>query len=127
MPCSPRSPRREKKAPKSDVSARAVRAQVAAELIDRAAAQYPVAQKDKANLEPYLDGLGFAMAAKEQAGTILPWLNLQDAKKARAVQDAIAKLGQAYPGIARPEKPKVTEADLLSAASAAKLAVSGLK
>jgi hypothetical protein len=104
-----------------------VRAEAVAELIDRAAAQYPVAQKDKANLEPYLDGLGFAMAAKEQAGTILPWLNLQDIKKARALQNAIAKLGQAYPGLARPEKPKVTEADLLSAASAAKLAVSGLK
>ena len=85
------------------------------------------AAKDKANLEPYLDGLGFAMAAKDQAGAILPWLNRQDANKARAVQDAIAKLGQAYPGIARPEKPKVTEADLLSAASAAKLAVSNLK
>jgi hypothetical protein len=96
-------------------------------LIDRAAAQYPMAEKDKTNLEPYLDGLGFAMAAKEQAGPVLPWLNRQDAKKARAVQDAIAKLSQAYPGLARPEKPKVTAADLLAAASAAKLAVSGLK
>ena len=46
---------------------------------------------------------------------------------ARAVQDAIAKLGKAYPGIGRPEKPKVTEADLLIAASKAKLAVSGLQ
>jgi hypothetical protein len=114
-------------APKSDVSAQAVRAQVAAELIDRAAAQYPVAQKDTANIEPYLDGLGFRLAAEQQARPIMPWLNRKDLKKARAVQGAIAKLGKAYPGLARPKNPKVTEADLLSAASGAKLAVSGLR
>jgi hypothetical protein len=66
------------------------------------------------------------MAAQKQARPIMPWLNRQDPKKARAVQDAIAKLGKAYPGLARPEKAKVTESELLSAASAAKLAVSGL-
>lgn len=116
-----------KKAPKSEASVQAVQAQVAAELIDRAAAQYGVSEKDKANIEPYLDGLGFRLAAVELARPIMPWLNKKDAKKARALQDAIAKLGKAYPGIARPDKPKVTEADLLTAASAAKLAVSGLR
>src|SRR5690606_10958086 len=53
----------ETKAPKSNLPAQAVRARIAAELVDRAAAQYAVVQKDS-NLEAYLDGLGFAMAAR---------------------------------------------------------------
>ena len=116
----------EKVAPKSSASAQAVKAHVAAELIDRAAAQFSVVQKDS-NLEAYLDGLGFAMAARDQASTVLPWLHKLDAKKERAFQRALALTGQAFPGIKRPEKSKVTEADLLSAASGAKLAVSGLQ
>ena len=115
----------EKIAPKSSASAQAVKAHVAAELIDRAAAQFSVVQKDS-NLEAYLDGLGFAMAARDQAKTVLPWLHKLDAKKEKAFRQALALTGQAFPGIKRPEKSKVTEGDLLSAASGAKLAVSNL-
>jgi hypothetical protein len=116
----------EKVAPKSSASAQAVKAHVAAELIDRAAAQFAVVQKDP-NLEAYLDGLGFAIAARDQAKSVLPWLHKRDAKKEKAVRQALALTEQAFPGIKRPEKSKVTEADLLSAASGAKLAVSGLQ
>ncbi|WP_198343742.1 hypothetical protein [Pseudorhodoplanes sinuspersici] len=116
----------EKVAPKSSASAQAVKAHVAAELIDRAAAQFSVVQKDS-NLEAYLDGLGFAMAARDQARTVLPWLHKLDGKKEKAFRQALALTEQAFPGIKRPGKSKVTEADLLSAASAAKLAVSGLQ
>lgn len=56
----------------------------------------------------------------------MPWLNKKDLKKARAVQDAIAKLGKAYPGLARP-KIRGRRKPMCSAASAAKLAVSGLQ
>lgn len=116
----------EKVAPKSSASPQAVKAHVAAEMIDRAAAQFAVVQKDS-NLEAYLDGLGFAMAARDQARTVLPWLHKLDGKKEKAFRQALALTGQAYPGIKRPEKSKVTEGDLLSAASGAKLAVSSLQ
>lgn len=49
-----------------------------------AAAQYAVIQKDQ-SLEPYLDGLGFAIAARSQAKDILPWLRKLDAQKEKAV------------------------------------------
>lgn len=116
----------EKVAPKSSASVQAVKAHVAAELIDRAAAQFAVVQKDN-NLEAYLDGLGFAVAARDQAKTVLPWLRRIDAKKEKAFQQALTLASQAYPGIKRPAKSKVSEGALLSAASAAKLAVSGLQ
>jgi hypothetical protein len=115
-----------KKAPKSKAPAQAVQAQVAAELIDRAAAQYAVALKDK-NLEAYLDGLGFAIAARAQAKDALPWLKRRDPKKEAAMQRALTLAGHAYPGINRPAEPKVSLADLQTSASAAKLAVSNLQ
>ena len=116
----------EKKAPKSKASADAVRARVAAELIDRAAAQYAVAQKDP-NLEAYLDGLGFAMAARVQAKNALPYLKKLDPKKEAAMRQALTLAGQAYPGIKRPAESNVSLADLQSSASATKLAVSNLR
>jgi len=115
----------DKKAPKSSASPQAVRAQIVAELLDRAAAQYVVVQKDD-SLEAWLDGLGFAIAARNEAKSLLPWLRKQDRKKEQAVQKALTLAGQAYPGIKRAAKGKVTEADLLAAASGAKLAVSNL-
>lgn len=116
----------EKAAPKSSVPVQAVKAQVAAEMVERAAAQYAVIQKDK-SLEPYLDGLGFAIAARGQAKDILPWLRKLDAQKEKALSKALALTADAFPGIKRPEKPKVPVSDLLAAASGAKLAVSNLK
>lgn len=116
----------EKAAPKSSASREAVTAHVTAELIDRAAAQFAVVQKDT-NLEAYLDGLGFAMAARDQAKSILPWLKKQDPAKEKTFSQALALVAEAYPGIKRPAKPKVTESALLSAASRTKLAASSLQ
>lgn len=113
-------------APKSALTAQAVKAQVAAEMVERAAAQYAVIQKDQ-NLEAYLDGLGFAIAARAQAKDILPWLRKVDPQKEKALKNALSLAEKAYPGIKRPASSKVQLPDLLAAASGAKLAVSGLK
>lgn len=63
----------EKTAPRSDASALAIRSQVTVEMIERAAAQYAVMQKD-GGLESYLDGLGFAITARDLSRTMLPAL-----------------------------------------------------
>jgi hypothetical protein len=116
----------EKRAPKSPLSARAVRAQVAAEMVERAAAQFAASRKDD-SLEPYLDGLGFAIAAREQSKDILPWLRKIDPRKAKALARGVTLAAQAYPGIKRPDQSKVALSDFLAAASGTKLAVSSLK
>ena len=116
----------EKAAPRSSAPAQAVTAQVVAEMIERAAAQYAVIQKDQ-SLEPYLDGLGFAIAARSQAKDILPWLRKLDAQKEKTVNRALALTAQAFPGIERLDVAKVPVSELLAAASGAKLAVSNLK
>ncbi len=66
----------EKVAPKSSASAQAVKAHVAAEMLDRAAAQFGVIQKDN-NLEAYLDGLGFAHC-RPRSGQNGPAMAAQD-------------------------------------------------
>ncbi len=99
--------------------------QIVAELLDRAAAQYVVVQKDD-GLEAYLDGLGFAIAARNEAKSVLPWLRKQDPEKEKALEKVLTLAERAYPGIKRAPKDKVSEADILAAASAAKLAVSNL-
>jgi len=116
----------EKTAPRSDASALAVRSRVAVEMIERAAAQYAVMQKD-GGLESYLDGLGFAIAARDLSKTMLPSLKKHDPAKAKAVSSALALVTKAYPGIKRPAKPAVEEGQLLAAASRAKLAVSDIR
>jgi len=116
----------EKAAPKSQGPVQAVKAQVVAEMIERAAAQFAVVQKDAASLEPYLDGLGFAISARNEARAVLPWLRKVDAQKEKALSKALAMTAEVYPGIKRPSAAKVSVPDLLAAASGAKLAVSGL-
>ncbi|MGE3993076.1 hypothetical protein [Pseudorhodoplanes sp.] len=115
----------ERKGPTSKASAQAVQAKVAAELLDRAAAQYAVVQKDQ-NLEAYLDGLGFAIAARKQAKSASRYLKGVDSKKEAALRQAVTLAGQAYPGINRPAQPRVSLTELQSSASAARLAVSNL-
>ncbi len=115
-----------KKAPKSAASERAVKAQVLAAVLERAAAQFGAAQKD-GNLEAYLDGLGFAMAARSLARDVSPWLRKADPAKVAAVEKSLALTARAYPGIERPTAARVEQGELLAAASGARLAVSGLK
>jgi hypothetical protein len=109
-------------APKDDKPAMAVKTEVMAEMLERAAAQYHVSA-DSTDFESYLDGLGFTLAAQEQAKAALPWLEKQAPKKAAAVRKALDLAAQAYPGIKRPTQ-KLEAGKFLAAASEARLAVS---
>ena len=114
----------EKAAPKSNATPQAVKAKVMANMLRRAAAQYQAALKDKASLESYLDGLGFAVAAQKDAEKVLPWLRKTDKKKAQTVEAAIKLSKAAYPGIKG--AGKVDAGKFLAAASAAEFALAGL-
>lgn len=116
----------EKAAPSGELSPAAVKAQVAADMLDRAASQFGVMLKDS-NLEAYLDGLGFALAARMQADTFLPALRKQNPKAAASFDAALKLSAAAYPGIMRPATPKVGASDFLAAASAATIAANSVK
>jgi len=109
-------------APKSDKPAMAVKTEVMGETLERAAAQYRVGA-NSTDLESYLDGLGFTLAAQSDAKTVLPWLEKQAPQKAATLRKALDLAGQAYPGIKRPAQ-KVDVGRFLAAASEARLAVS---
>lgn len=115
----------EKAGPKGALSPLAVKAKVTADMLDRAAAQYAVALKDP-QLEPYLDGLGFALSAKMQTAEILPQLSKANPAAAKALQAALDLAGKAYPGIKR-GSAKVELPALLAAASQARIAVANLR
>jgi hypothetical protein len=115
-----------KKGPKSSLPAPAVKTKVVVEMLERAASQYAVSVSDPA-LEPYLDGLGFAVAARREAQTALPWLRKRDAEKAKTIEAALRLADKAYPGIARPKSPPVDKGEFLAAASAAKFAAADLR
>lgn len=114
----------EKAAPKSALSFLAVRAQILADTLDRAAAQYVLAAKKDATLETYLDGLGFSLAAQAQARDLLPQVEKTDPAIAKALRDALALVASAYPGLKRDGAAHA--APLLAAASMARIAVSRL-
>lgn len=103
-----------------------MQAYLVGELIERAAAQYTIVQKDK-TLEPYLDGLGFAIAARREAAPALKSLRQTNKPAATAIEKALGLLERVYPGIKRPAKAPVSESDLLVAASRARLAVSAYR
>ncbi len=113
----------ESKGPTSSQSAASVKAKVVVDMLNRAAAQYAASRDDKA-LEPYLDGLGFAVAADKESAAVLPALRKADKKKADTLKTAIDLAKTAYPGIKRPAKAKVEPGKFLAATSAAQLAVS---
>jgi hypothetical protein len=101
-----------------------VRAQILADTLDRAAAQYVLAAKKDATLETYLDGLGFSLAAQAQARDLLPQVEKTDPAIAKALRDALALVASAYPGLKRDGAAQA--APLLAAASMARIAVSRL-
>lgn len=116
----------EKAGPRSQLSASAVRARVAADMLERAASQYSLVLKDS-NLETYLDGLGFAMAARMQSAEFLPALKKSNPKAGSAFETAMKLAAAAYPGIRRPAKPSVQPGEFLAAASAAQIAANTIK
>ena len=103
-----------------------MQAYLVGELIERAAAQYTIIQKDN-TLEPYLDGLGFAIAARREAAPALKSLRQTNKPAAAAIEKALGLLQRVYPGIKRPKKEAVSESELLVAASRARLAVSAYR
>lgn len=116
----------ERGAPASLVDPSAVRAQIAAEMIDRAAQQYGPAMKTQ-EIESYLDGLGFFAAAQAEARRVMPWLRARDAQTADALQAALDLAATAYPGVKHPAAPPVDAGKFLSAASSAKLAMAKVR
>ena len=114
-----------RRGPQPDSPAR-MQAYIVGELIERAAAQYSVALKDK-GLEAYLDGLGFAIAASREAKPALASLRSSDKQAATTLTNALELVQRAYPGLKRSANGGVAEADLLTAASRARLAVSAYR
>jgi hypothetical protein len=111
----------ERGAPTSLIDPNAIRARIAAEILDRAAAQYETASSEK-ELEPYLEGYGFLLAARAEARRIAPWLRARDSQAADALQAALELGNKAYPGVKRPPT-LIPSSAFVSAASAAKLAM----
>jgi hypothetical protein len=117
----------EKAGPKSPLSSLAIKAQVIADMLDRAAAQYVLTLKKEATLETYLDGFGFAIAARAEAQAALPQLEKTNPAAAKALRNALDIAAVAYPGIKRANPPKVQTPQFLAAASAARIATANLR
>lgn len=115
----------ERAGPVSSLSPLAVKARVVADMLDRAASQYGLAIKKDATLETYLDGLGFALAAKNEAALILPQLVKVSPAAAKAIRGALELAAAAYPGMKRGNT--VDGAKFLAAASAARIATGDLR
>lgn len=114
-----------KAGPKSALSPLAVKAQVVSDMLDRAAAQYILTLKKDSTLETYLDGLGFALAARAEGQAILPELEKANPAAAKAIRAALELAAAAYPGIKR--GAPVEAPRFLAAASAARIATANLR
>ncbi len=117
----------EKAGPKSPLSPLAVKAQVIADMLDRAAAQYVLTLKQDATLETSLDGLGFAIAARTEAQAALAQLDKANPAAAKALRAALDIASAAYPGIKQAKPLKAQTSQFLAAASAARIATANLR
>lgn len=99
-----------------------VAAGVIADLIDRAALQYPAASASSA-YGPYLDGYGFRVTAEAWWDRYATPIRQASPEAATAIETALAQTRQAYPTPARPARLSADPAALLSAASTLKLAL----
>lgn len=112
----------EGKAPRSSVSAIDVDKAVLADMLNRAAMQYASALKTEAN-EPYLDGYGFFVAARERAWRIDAELSASPAAH-KATTEALALLAKVYPSPKRPSELPIAAGEALAAVSKALLELS---
>ena len=85
----------------------------------RAALQLATARQST-DLDPYLDGYGVYMVAKEQGAEDLPKIAARDREAAEAAKAALAALAEAYPSARRP-KTLPDAGPVLGKATAAKL------
>lgn len=111
------------KAPASDASAAKVATAVIADQIERASAMYRQLPKNAA-YEPYLDGYGFAAVAGSAFTSSGAAIKAANPDAHARITDALAVLGQAYPGAKRPAKLPV-EPGALSGASAKVMLAAG--
>lgn len=111
------------KAPASDASAAKVATAVIADQIERASAMYRQLPKNAA-YEPYLDGYGFAAVAGSAFASSGAAIKAANPDAHARITDALAVLGQAYPGAKRPAKLPV-EPGALSGASAKVMLAAG--
>lgn len=102
----------------------ALNAAVLSEFLGRAAQQYASARKSSEE-EPYLDGLGLYLVAKQRADRQLKAIAAKSPEAEKKVTAALDALAKAYPG-AKPPTTKPAMPDMLAAVSAAQLALSGL-
>lgn len=104
----------------------AVRAKTLAQLLDRAALQYQAATGDP-DYEPYLDGLGFTMAAARLAQATLTDLGKDNPKAAEALSQVLKIAQTAYPSANKPARPTVEIGKFLADTSRAMLSISSLR
>lgn len=97
-------------------------ARALADLINRSATQFSAANA-QAEYEPYLDGLGFRLAAEAKAQSILPQLRKSYPDTAQAVDAGLAVAKRAFPGAIRPTNSTVDPGAFLASASRVKLSL----
>lgn len=110
----------EEKAPAMDFSEAELNAMLISEMIERAALQYKVVT-DGAVGAAYLDGYGFFKAAERRAASSLEMIRTQNAALGSAIQAALERLAEAFPGATKPDPLTVDASELLAASSKVRL------
>jgi len=110
------------KAPASDASAGAIAGGVVADQIDRAATMYGTAAAGDL-YEPYLDGYGFYKAAASVFERDGEAIKAENADLHASITQALGLLGEAYPGVERPDSLEANQGALTGAASKVMLAL----
>jgi hypothetical protein len=112
------------KAPKGDASAAKVQAGVIADMIERASVMYRQLPKNPA-YEPYLDGYGFSRVAASAFAASGAGIKGENPALHASITEALALLGKAYPGAARPAKLPAEPGALSGASAKVMLAAGG--
>ncbi|WP_291845140.1 hypothetical protein [Maricaulis sp.] len=104
-------------APRSQLSPAGVHARVLTDLIERAALQYEVLTTHPDAQEPYLDGYGFARAARRYAGNHLEQVAEGNPDLALRLGRAVSAMAAAFPTVTRPASLDRDSAALLALAA----------
>jgi hypothetical protein len=114
-------------APDSGHSEASIAAQVAVNMIMRAALQYEFAANADMHNGPYLDGFGFHRAAEVMTQRHLDEIRALDAGTADALLAALAALAEAYPTAIAPTPLDADSDQLIALAEAASAAAERLE
>lgn len=113
-----------KKAPDNGYSEARIQAGVASDQIDRAVTMYGIAGESD-EYEPYLDGYGFAIAARAAYEQEKDAIQSELPDVATAIETALTLLDTAYPTVLRPETLDQNPAALTAVSSGVLLALGG--